>query len=116
MWGTYNSVYASGRVWNVAGKSMDIKTYSELIKSHRFRRPSDGIDVVIGLPREQQKILGIMYESWDELTDSLNRLTDELWNANKALKEMTKKYNEFSDIVSNGTIWQRMKYLFTKHF
>jgi len=115
----YNSpAFDLKKVRSVDGKAtMDTKEYIELIKGHRFRRPCDGIDVVIGLPREQQKILGLMYDSFEILEKSMHQVNVDFWRASKALKEMTKKYNEFVDHVLNKTNWwQRIKYLVTKHF
>jgi len=98
-------------------KSQTIKT--ELIYGTRFRRASDGEYIVVGASKDVQEVLGLMYESWQNMENDLTRLNidvsllnDNVWKKRNKIAEQ----KEFIDLILNGTLWQRIKYLFTKCF
>lgn len=81
----------------------------ELIRGNRFRRPSDGIDVCIGMSKEHQKLIGIQYEAWEGMSDNLYRASRD---ASKYKLELGRKKVFIGSLESAG-LWQRIKWVFT---
>ena len=67
----------------------------ELVRGRRFRRPSDGTDIMIGWSEDVQRLLGIPMECWENQEKDRNQLIEE--------------NNRFK----NASFWQRFKWLFT---
>ncbi len=77
-----------------------ISEIRELIKGQRFRR-SDGVDIIVGLTKQAQDILGLQYEAWDNMQKELEITHNSLQVANETIKAVTQ-----------ANIWTRIKYLF----
>jgi len=73
----------------------------EIIRGRRFRRPSDGTDIIVGVSKQAERIIGIMYESWDNLQKSYDNISKEMRRYRKKVEE-SKKAN----------FMQRLKWLF----
>ena len=67
----------------------------ELVTGRRFRRPSDGTDIMIGWSEDVQKLLGMPMECWENQEEHRNQLIAE--------------NNRFRQ----AGLWQRFKWLFT---
>jgi len=49
------------------GEMIQAEVAQELVRGRRFRRPSDGEDVVIGCSKQAQDVIGLQYEAWENL-------------------------------------------------
>ena len=74
----------------------------ELIIGRRYKRPSDGTDVYIGVSREAQNIIGLQYEAWD----NLQREHDFYYGEHSRLLKIIEEINQAS-------FWTRVKSLFS---
>ena len=77
------------------------KVKRELVYGRRFRRPSDGMDVVIGVPKELADIIGIQYEAWEEKEKLITSLQE----------TVTRYSNNILHLVKQN-FWQRLKWFF----
>ena len=75
---------------------------SELIKGRRFRRPSDNKDIVIGVSKQAQDVIGIQYEAWATEFKLRCSLEDRLSDSNRML-----------NYINNSSVFERFKWLFT---
>ena len=74
----------------------------ELIRGRRFVRPSDMTDVVIGLDKDTQDLLGLQYEAWE--------------NLQKQSDSYARAYNDTLDTLGKmkkANLLQRIKWVFT---
>ena len=79
-----------------------INEVAELIKGRRFVRPSDNVDITIGLSKQAEDVLGIQYEAWDEL----QKRADDYWNNFIAIRERI-------EAVQKMSFWERFKGVFS---
>ncbi len=79
-----------------------VEIAEEAVKGRRFVRPSDGMDVVIGMTCKAQKELGLMYECWESVASDLNK-------ANRSVKIVTLQL----ELLRAASFWQRVKMVFT---
>ena len=77
--------------------------HQEVIKGRRFRRPSDGTDIVVGCSKQAQDIIGIQYEAWENMEKAMNNMTNSFVDLQ----------NKLSDIMASG-IWTRLKWVFRR--
>ena len=74
----------------------------ELIRGRRFVRPSDGLDIMIGVSKQAQNVIGIQYEAWENMEESHNLAIDKATHtANKLAK------------LKKSNLWKRIKFVFT---
>jgi len=66
------------------------ETFRELIHGRRFIRPSDKTDIIVGIPEKSQKILGLMYEAWNNMEESLNSAQKMFFLAQEELRNIRK--------------------------
>ena len=60
---------------NRGPKEIDsVEVESELVIGRRFRRPSDNIDMYIGVSKQAQDVIGLQYEAWGNLHRDYRRL------------------------------------------
>ena len=83
-------------------KVEDVKVVRELIKGRRFVHPERRIDVVIGMSSKVGEILGLQYEAFESMQNSIATLQE----TNSAI------FDEIEEIRSFG-FWKRLKCLFT---
>lgn len=81
---------------------------SELISGRRFVRPSDGTDIIVGVSKQAQNILGIMYEAWDNMERSYFA---EIKSHGKTKIEM-RCYRHMVEEIQKASFWERLKWLF----
>lgn len=94
---------------NTTAVAMKAEVVVELLKGRRFRRPSDGTEVVIGATVAVQKTLGLMYEAWGTMAEELH----DAQSANTYHRNQLRgKVNELEN--RTGTFWKRLKHLFSK--
>jgi hypothetical protein len=79
----------------------------ELIRGRRFRRPTDGVDIVVGVSKQAQDVIGIQYEAWDNLQKAYDA---EQRNHQRTTSEMY-GYKSRVDEMLNSSFWQRLKWL-----
>lgn len=77
----------------------------EKLLGRRFRRPSDGRDIVLGLPKREQALLGLMYDSYDTLETSLKITAGQLARCEATLKQ-----------YRTMTFWQRLRFAFKNRY
>lgn len=80
----------------------------EKVKGRRFRNPRDGTDVVVGLSKDVQELIGLQYEAWDNLEkayEAANR------NYNQIYHEVTAWRKKF-DELENASVWRRILWVF----
>ncbi len=82
---------------------------SELIRGMRFRRPSDGVYIVVGLSRQAQDVLGLTYEAWENLEEAYET---ERRNHAMTTSEMIRYRTKIKE-MEDSTFWKRLKLLFT---
>lgn len=85
---------------NGGEKAIPCKQLRELIRGRRFRRP-DGKDMIIGMTRQVQDIIGIQYEAWDTLNEALD-----------SYRIQARKYESALDNLHNSGFFKRLKMLF----
>ena len=79
----------------------------EMLKGRRFRRPSDGIDIVVAPSVQSQEVLGLMYEAWDNMAEELHDAQSaNIYHRNQLRGKETELKNR------TGTFWKRLKHLF----
>ena len=88
-------------------KEIEAKELMELIRGRRFVRP-DGKEIVLGISRQAQDVLGIQYEEWHRMNLRLKVATDEKLSLMKELNTYTGIIKE----AKKATIVQRIKWLF----
>ena len=92
--------------------TMDRNEITELVEGRRFVRPSDGLDVVIGMGADVQDLLGIQYEAWEAMERSLSykRVLEVKLRRSEGLVNAAEKILVGHATASFG---QRLKWLFT---
>jgi hypothetical protein len=96
-------------------KIVPVSVIRESIKGRRFVRARDNTDVIIGCSKQIQDIIGIQYESFDNIIEEL-RLTNNLLMATS--KEAAKNNNKIKgyelkiDYFNDASFWTRLKWLF----
>lgn len=85
---------------------------SELVHGRRFRRPSDGKYIVIGVPKELADIIGIQYEDWERKEKLIESCTKRII----FLKNEVDYYSKNLLILMGQSFWERIKWAFSsKH-
>ena len=74
----------------------------EWIYGRRFQRPSDGVDVVLGLSKQAQDVLGLQYKAWENMSAELCHYHC----ANHA-------YQKKIENAQKATVWTRIKWVFS---
>lgn len=91
------------------GQPVDLKVLKEVIRGRRFVHPKKGIDVVIGMTSQVAEVLGLQYESFEELEKSRSywseQHNDELCK-NAVLSEQLHQMETWG-------LWKRIKCVFT---
>jgi len=88
----------------------------EFIRGRRFRRPSDGTDIVVGLTVKCQGVLGLTYEAWENLSseiDGLSKHNNALTRQNELLKSEMYGYKSRVDEMADMSFWRRLKWAVT---
>lgn len=80
---------------------IEVKEIIELVRGRRFCRPSDGLDIIIGMPKKVQDLIVIQYEAWD-------RMATENTNTHLALSAALRKTRE----DGKASFFTRLKWLF----
>lgn len=101
------------------GEPVQHEVLAELIRGRHFHRPSDGAEIVVGVSKQAQEVMGILYESWDELqkaNDELQKANDELQkayeNERKSYQLTASKMHWYKNRVEearSASIWRRLK-------
>lgn len=70
------------------GRDMEkISVIKELVKGRLFRRP-DGLDIIVGLSRQAQQVLGLYYEVWDQMETTLYSTREQLFKSQRAINKL----------------------------
>jgi hypothetical protein len=85
---------------NNDGDYMVASEVVEYVQGRRYRR-SDGTDLLIGMKQEVQDLLGIQFEMWDRLRNSLT-------DAESTVFELACERNK----IQSARWWTRLKWLF----
>jgi len=83
------------------------KIKREIINGRRFVRPKDNIDIVIGMDKHAQNLIGIQYESYEILESQNMKLINELRNKIKVID----KYKNELDLLKQASFLTRLKWL-----
>ncbi len=67
----------------------DIKYVSEAIRGRIFRRPRDNKDIVIGMSRKAQYLIGIQYEEWENMEKRIEEKRKEIIKLETIIKKST---------------------------
>lgn len=76
------------------------KIVRELVRGRRFTRPNDGVEIVIGLSKQAQDIIGLQYEAWEALEKDRD-----YWHR-KCIASRLK-----IDSIKMAGFWERLKWL-----
>ncbi len=80
----------------------EVSDLRELIHGRRFRRPSDGTEIVIGVSKQAQDLIGIQYEAWDNMEKQLDSYYRESMKTRSILTKIEK-----------ANLLTRLKWIFT---
>ena len=109
----FNYTDPPGGVW-VGREFLEVEFCKELIKGRRFIRP-DGEEVVVGVSKQAQDVLGLLYEDWGKQRRALflvqNAYRDVCVKLDSVGEKLEAKEGEL-DVYRNASFWQRLKYLF----
>ena len=105
--------YADDKVFFVDPKELmkEVEYTSEFVYGKQFRRPSDGKDIIIGVSKQAQEVIGIMYEAWETQAkryDDLRKACDverqyKYWIINE--------FETYKNNIKQATFWQRLKWV-----
>ena len=73
----------------------------ELVRGRRFRRPSDGQDLMIGWSEEVADVLGLPLECWEEKEGEC-----------RGLRNTADIFQQENIRLKQAGVWQRFKWLF----
>jgi len=83
-----------------SGPYAEVSVLTELVRGRRFLRPSDGTDIVVGLAKDAQNILGLQYEAWENMAQEL-----------KDTRSQMRQLQRERDRARGATIWTRFEWL-----
>jgi len=83
------------------------KIKREIINGIRFVRPKDNIDIVIGMDKHAQDLIGIQYEAYEILEENNLQLNNELFRLNKMIICLKNKL----DKIKQASFLTRLKWL-----
>ena len=89
--------------------TQSVGSLNELVHGRRYVRPSDGLEVMVGMSLDTQDILGLHYDMFDNQTKELEQANATI----QALHNNLKALRITLDVVSSENFWQRLKRLFT---
>lgn len=81
--------------------------FREIIRGIHFRRP-DGEEVVVGVSKQAQEVLGLMYDVWEDQRATIDMLRSSRDKMEKKIDELGGGLFKFE---CSG-FWGRLKYLF----
>jgi len=94
--------------------SVPVSVVAELIKGRRFVGP--GVDMVIGVSEQAQKVIGIQYEAWENadklIADQSYTIARKDRELNECGESLSKAHNEL-DAIKGASLFQRIKWVFT---
>ena len=83
-------------------KLVEVSEIHELIKGRRFVRPSTQTDIVIGMSKQASEVIGIQYETFDNMEESIAQLTSQ-----------QRVDRETLDKIKSASLLKRLTWLFT---
>ena len=89
-------------VFPCSGDPVSVEVFRELIRGRRFVRPSDGTDIVVGMSIQAEDVIGLQYEAWDEINNSLNYFRSSLAKSDSEIMRL-----------KSARFWERFRWLFT---
>ena len=94
--------------FKVGDDFVERKIFTELIRGRRFRRPSDGTDIIIGVSKQAQDVIGLQYEAFTNLEQMYNL---ECHNHSVTAREKNKYFSKL-EVLRTASFFTRIKWLF----
>lgn len=82
------------------GEMVEAKVAQELVRGRRFRRPNDGMDIVIGCSKQAQDVIGLQYEAWESLENDRD-----YWHTQCVASRLK------IESIKQAGFWKRLKWL-----
>lgn len=92
---------------NKGKRAIEARQYNELVQGVRFRRPDD-TEIIVGMSKQAQEVIGLQYESWQRMQDRLDRYAAE----NDNLHKQASIHWDMLRSIKTAKFLTRLKWLF----